>query len=198
MGIFNKSARNAVGVNSHFPYTFICLTSSFSFMREEGLIDTETYDDLFDALLNFWDYAFSRKDITQHEYTSYFLMTQIPPKENFKYSYELEDSEMPVWESIVKSLVADFQKYRAVDLRGTNSGFGENIPNDVVQIIERNGYECPVGSPNFVMAYAVATTFAYIITRTDTESRMDRLGKRQLATEILPVFLAFWYFRKKL
>jgi len=197
MGLFNKSARNIVGVNSHFPYTFICLTTSFSFMREEDLINDETLAELSDALLSFWDYAFARKDITEHEYSSYFFVTQISPKESFTYSYELSDEEIPVAESITLSLVSEFQKYRSVDLRGSAENFGENIPTDVVKIIESKGFDCPIGSPNFVMAYAVATTFVYIITRTDTESRMERMGKRQLAAEILPVFLAFWYFRKR-
>jgi hypothetical protein len=125
-------------------------------------------------------------------------MTRIPPKETFKYSYELDDHETAIWESIVQSLVLDLQQYRSVDLRGSNSSFGEDIPNSVINIIEKNGFECPVGSPNFVMAYAVATTFVYIINRTNNESRMERLGKRQFASEILPVFLAFWYFRKNI
>jgi hypothetical protein len=167
-------------------------------MREESLINEETNEDLFDALLSFWENAYTRGDITQHEYASYFLMTQIMPKEIFKYSYELEDSEIPSGEKIMKDLIQEFQKYRSVELRSQRSDFGSHIPDAVVNIIESNGFACPIGSPNFVMAYAVATTYVYIITRTDTETRMERIGKRQLASEILPVFLSIWYFRKNL
>lgn len=196
MGFFNKSARNVVGVNSHFPYTFICLTSSFSFLHEDGLIDENTSNEFFDALLSFWDYAYSRKEITDYEYASFFLTTGIQPKEKYIYSYDLTDEEIPNWELITKNLVTEFQRYRSVDLRRESESFGQNIPTDVVKIIEQNEFECSVGSPNFAMAYAVATTFVYILTRSESDSRMDRMGKRQLATEILPVFLAFWYFRK--
>ena len=197
MGLFRKSARNVVGVNTHFPYTFLCLTSSFRMLREQGLIDDELMSELFDSLLSFWDHSFSRKEITEYEYSNYFIMTGILPKAAFIYSYEISDEEMSAWESITMGVMNEFQKYRSLDLRGDTNNFAPNMPTDVVQIIESKGFDCPVGSPNFVMAYAVANTFGYIISRTDTEPRMERLGKRLMAIEILPVFLAFWYFRRK-
>lgn len=166
-------------------------------MKEEGLITEEVKEELLDALLNFWDYLRSRNDINDHEYSSYFFSTGIPPKESYIYSYELEDEEMPIWESIALPIVDEYRKYGSVDLRRESETFGVNIPTDTIKIIESKGFECPVGSRNFVMAYAVATTYVYILNKSDLDSRMDRLSKRVLASEILPVFLAFWYFRKK-
>lgn len=166
-------------------------------MKEEGLITEEVKEELLDALLNFWDYLRSRNDITDHEYSSYFFSTGIPPKESYIYSYELTDEEMPIWESIALPIVDEYRKYGSVDLRRESETFGVNIPSDTIRIIESKGFECPVGSLNFVMAYAVATTYVYILNKSDLDSRMDRLSKRILASEILPVFLAFWYFRKK-
>jgi hypothetical protein len=98
MGIFKKSARNVFGVNSHFPYIFICLTTSFNFMREESLINGETYEDLFDAWLSFWENAFTRGEITQYEYANYFLMTLVPlSSSNLKSLRPIRRGKCPYW-----------------------------------------------------------------------------------------------------
>ncbi len=197
MGIFRKTARSVGGVDTQYPYIFFCLTASFRSLRDDGLIDDELMNELFDALLSFWNYLFLMNAINEYEYSTFFIMARLSPKEKFIYSYELSDEDMTSAESITASVMNEFQKYRSVDLRRTTEDSLRSIPFDVIRLIESKGFECPVGSPNYVMAYAVGTTFGYIISRTDLESRMERVGKRLLASEILPVFLSFWYFRKE-
>lgn len=186
-----------MGADTHYPLVFISLTSSFSTFRNMGLINEEQEEELLDSLFSFWDNLRAQNAITSHEYSSYFLMTMRPPKEQYIFSYAFTDEETPLAEALTLDLLEEFRKYRSVDLRRELAEFGNNIPKDLVKIIEAKGFECPDNSMNMIMAYAVANTYKYLLFKSDSDGRMDRVSKRALASEILPVFLATWNFRKK-
>lgn len=197
MGIFRKFMRNVMGADTHYPLVFISLTSSFSVFKQNGLIKEYQEEELLDSLYSFWDNLRAQNVITSHEYSSYFLMTMRPPTENYIFNYAFTEEETPLAESLTLDLLEEFRKYRSVDLRRESADFGNNIPKDLVKIIEARGFECPDNSMNMIMAYAVGNTYKYLLFKSDSDGRMDRLSKRALASEMLPVFLATWYFRKK-
>jgi hypothetical protein len=195
MGLFKKAIRTVWNVESHYNLIFTTLTSSFLTLKSEGLIDEKLEVEFFDLLIYFWEYLYERGDTTNSEYLSFYLTASIKPKENYLNIYLFTDEEKPLYELIVFDLINEFRKYGSVDLRRQPDDFGINIPNDTIKIIESRGYECALGSPNFAMSYAVATTYVYILNKSDSDSRVDRIGKRVLASEVLPIFLTFWLFR---
>jgi hypothetical protein len=77
----------------------------------------------------------------------------------------------------------------------TRAGFGETIPEQIINTIEQHNIKVETNSSQELLIYLCSSAFVKTLTASNEKGRSERLGLRTSAYELLPFFICFDLFK---
>ncbi len=134
---------------------------------------------------------------------------------DFEYEYQKDDQEVGRQFAL---LYSDIQKVLYPNLRiaflpkgyGTEikasrlkpgkyvrirEGFGESIPQEIIDVIEKHNFKIKANSSQELLVNLCSSAFVKTVIGSNEKRRLERVGLRASAYEILPFFICFELFK---